>query len=99
MPESDLLTKLQDLDEKILKVIADQKQEVRFTMKAAEFVKKRLRIFIQSEHHSQTSGAEHGTRFILKHGNEINGFLLNSSNQPMRMLCMHWAAKSVNIYQ
>ena len=49
MPKSEVLTKLQDQDDKILKVLGQHKQVAHSTLRPGEHLKKKLRLYIQSE--------------------------------------------------
>lgn len=53
MPKSEVLTKLQDQDDKLLKAISQQKLMAHTTMRSAEHMKKKLRVYVQSEQSQQ----------------------------------------------
>lgn len=59
MPKSDILTKLQEQDEKVLKLLGQQKQLAHSTLRSGEHIKKKLRVYIQSEHANQGPSREH----------------------------------------
>ena len=67
MPRSDLFTKLQDQDDKISKAIAQQKAAAEPALRPGEHVKKKLRIYVQSEHFNQatSSGGTSGIPLTL----------------------------------
>lgn len=54
MSASQALTQLQELDSKILKCLAAQNLDASFALRPNDFVKKKLRLYIMSEHHNQT---------------------------------------------
>lgn len=62
MPESELLTELQSIDDAISKIITAQKREIRYSLQAQEHVKKRLRVYVQSEHFNQPHYSTYDSR-------------------------------------
>lgn len=53
MPRSEILTKLQDQDDKVLKAVGQRKQVAHSTLRSGEHVKKKLRLYLQSQHANQ----------------------------------------------
>ena len=58
LPESQLFTELQSISDSIQAAIASQKQEAKYSLKAQEHVKKKLRIYLQCEHYNQPNGKD-----------------------------------------
>ena len=59
MPKSEILTKLQDQDDKVLKAVAQHKQVAHSVLRSGEHIKKKLRLYFQSEHGNQATS--HGS--------------------------------------
>ena len=53
MPKSEMLTKLQDQDDRTLKAVGQHKQVAHSTLRSGEHIKKKLRLYVQSEHANQ----------------------------------------------
>ena len=57
MPESQHFTQLQELEKQVLQAVAAQKLEVKYALRSAEHVKKKLRVYINNQHHNQQPAA------------------------------------------
>ena len=86
MPRSEQLTKLQDLDDRILRAASQKKAEAHCTLRSGEHIRKKLRLYAQSDSTSPglpTSQAQSG-RVPL-------------SLTPVQSNCWTWNATASNI--
>ena len=60
-PSSEAYTRAVEVDENVEKLIAEQKRVARTILRASEHVKKRVRIYVQSEHFHQAAAASDST--------------------------------------
>ena len=65
MPESPLYTELLGIHDGIMKAMVAQKQEVKWALSPQEHIKKKLRVYVYSDHYNQPHSKEFDSRGLM----------------------------------